>query len=146
MRRSLTALLAAAAVMGASVAAYGALGGADRAAPRAPSIEPSPVRVTGNVENLFPGVTTALPIRVRNRTDGPVRLQWVRANVGEPTAGCDPGHLQIERITPRVRIPAGARVDPEMPITLSNEAPDGCQDATFPFLYRTRVNVLGVAG
>ena len=147
MRRSIAALLAVAAVMGAGVAAYAALGGADRGAlPRAASIEPSPVRVTGNVENLFPGVTTALPIRVRNRTDGPVRLRWVRAIVGEPTAGCDPRYLQAARIDPRVRIPRRGRIDLEMPITLSNEAPDGCQDAIFPFLYRTRVNVLGAGG
>ena len=111
-----------------------------------PSIEPSPVRVTGNVENLFPGVTTLLPIQVRNRTDGPVRLRWVRAIVGQPTPGCDPGYLRTERINPRRRIPARGRINLEMPIMLSNEAPDGCQDAIFPFLYRTRVNVLGAGG
>jgi hypothetical protein len=147
MRRSITALFALVVVMGASVAAYGALGGADRGPlPRAASIEPSPVRVTGNVENLFPGVTTPLPIRVRNRTDGPVRLQWVRAIVGEPSAGCDPSYLQAARIDPHRRIPPRGSIDLVMPLTLSSEAPDGCQDAIFPFLYRTRVNVLGAGG
>lgn len=147
MRRSLTALLAVAAMMGATVAAYAALGAADRAAPgQQPSIEPSPVRVTGNVEDLFPGVTTPLQIRVRNRTAGPVRLRWVRAVVSRPNTGCDPRYLQTEQIDPHVRIRAQGRVDLEMPITLSADAPDGCQDAIFPILYRTRVNILGSAG
>ncbi len=146
MRRSLTALLAVVAVMGATVAAYAALGAADRAAPAQPSIEPSPVRVTGNVEGLYPGVATPLQIRVRNRTAGPVRLRWVRAVVSRPNAGCDPRYLQTEQIDPHQRIPALGRIDLEMPITLSADAPDGCQDAIFPILYRTRVNVLGSAG
>ncbi len=68
------------------------------------------------------------------------------AIVGEPTSGCDPGYLRTERINPRRRIPARGRINLEMPIMLSNEAPDGCQDAIFPFLYRTRVNVLGAGG
>jgi hypothetical protein len=147
MRRSITALLAVAAVMGAAAAGYAALGGADRGAllPRA-KIEPSPVRVSGDTSNMFPGVTTPLPIRVRNLTDGPVRLRWVRAKVRQPDGDCDPAYLHTEQIWPRQRIPADGRIDLEMPITLASEAPDGCQGATFPLRYRTRVNVLGAGG
>lgn len=136
-------MLAVAALVATAAAGYAALGGADRGAlPRA-KIEPSPVRVKGNTGDLFPGITTPLPIRVRNLTDGPVRLRWVRAIVDQPDGDCDPGYLDTEQIFPRQRIPAGGRIDLQIPVTLASEAPDGCQGVTFPLRYRTRVNVLG---
>jgi hypothetical protein len=146
MRRSITAVLAVAVVVATAAAGYAALGGANRATlPRA-KIEPSPVRVKGDTGDLFPGMTTPLPIRVRNLTDGPVRLRWVRAIVDQPDAACAPGYLHAEQIFPRQRIPAGGRIDLEIPLTLAPEAPDSCQGVTFPLRYRTRVNVLGAGG
>lgn len=143
MRRSITALLAVVALMSAAAAGYAALGGAHRAAAPRATIQPSPVKVTGDVSGLFPGMTAVLPIRVRNLTDGPVRLRWVRAKVRQPDGDCDPAYLHTEQIWPRQRIPAHGRIDLVMPITLASEAPDGCQSVTFPLRYRTRVNVLG---
>jgi hypothetical protein len=146
MRRALTTLLAVAAVLGVTGAGYAALRGADRAPlPRA-KIEPSPVRVSGDTGDLFPGMTTALPIRVRNLTDGPVKLRWVRTIVDQPGGVCDPGYLHAEQITPRERIPANGRLLLEVPLTLDSAAPDGCQGVRFPLRYRTRVNVLGAGG
>jgi hypothetical protein len=141
MRRSITALLAVAVVMGATVAAYAALGGASRVTLTRAKIAPSPVRVSGNTTNLFPGGTTLLPLEVRNLTDRPVRLQWVRAIVLQPNGACDPAYLQTEQIWPRQRIPAHALINLRMPIALSSAAPDGCQGVKFPLRYRTRVNV-----
>jgi hypothetical protein len=143
MRRAITALLAVAVVMGATAAGYAALRGADRGTLLRAKIQPSPVRVSGNTRNLFPGLTTSLPLRVRNLTKGPVQLEWVEAIVRQPNGNCDPGDLQAEQIWPRQRIPAHGRIDLEMPITLASEAPDGCQGVRFPLSYRTRVNVLG---
>ena len=102
--------------------------------------------MTGDTEDLFPGVTTLLPIRVRNLTDGPVRLRWVRAKVRQPDGDCARSYLHAEQIWPRQRIPAGGRLDLVIPLTLAPEAPDGCQGVKFPLRYRTRVNVLGVGG
>jgi hypothetical protein len=146
MRRALGVLLAAAVVLGATAAGYAALRGADRAALPSARIEPSPVRVTGDTGDLFPGVAATLPIRVRNLTTGPVQLRWVRTIVDAPAGDCDPGYLHAEQIWPRQRIPARGRLDLEVPITLAPEAPDDCQGVTFPLRYRTRVNVLGVRG
>jgi hypothetical protein len=142
MRRSITTLLAVAAVMGATVAAYAALGGAGRGTLTRAKIHPSPVQVSGNTTNLFPGVTTLLPLEVRNLTDGPVRLRWVQAIVRQPNGVCDPAYLQAQQIWPRQRIPARGRLNLQMPITLASEAPDACQGVKFPLRYRTRVNVL----
>jgi hypothetical protein len=142
MRRTITTLIAVAAVMGATAAGYAALGGAGKGTLRA-RIEPSPVRVTGNTRNLFPGVTRSLPIQVRNRTRGPVRLQWVRAIVGQPRGACNGGYLHVEQIWPQRRIPGRGLIDLVMPITLADEAPDACQGVRFPLRYQTRVNVLG---
>lgn len=132
--------------MAAAAAGYAALGGAHRAAAPRATIQPSPVKVTGDVSGLWPGRTTALPIRVRNLTDGPVKLQWVRTRVRPPDVACDPANLHAEQIWPRQRIPAGARIDLAVPVTLDADAGDFCQDATFPLRYRTRVNVLGAGG
>jgi hypothetical protein len=131
------------ALMAVAAAGYAALGGAHRAAAPRAKVQPSPVKVTGDVSGLFPGMTAVLPIRVRNLTDGPVRLRWVRAKVRQPDGDCDPAYLHTEQIWPRQRIPAHGRIDLVMPITLASEAPDGCQSVTFPLRYRTRVNVLG---
>ena len=100
--------------------------------------------MTGHTSDLFPGMRTALPIQVRNLTDGPVQLRWVEANVRPPDGSCDPTYLHTERIWPRQRIPARARINLVMPVTLATEAPDSCQGVRFPLRYRTRVNVLGV--
>jgi hypothetical protein len=146
MRRSIAALLAVAIVMVAAAVGYAALRGAASGTLSRAKIEPSPVRVTGDIGDLFPGVTTALPIRVLNLTDGPVRLRWVRTRVRQPDGDCAPGYLHAEQIWPRQRIPAHGRLDLEVPLTLAPEAPDGCQGVKFPLRYRTRVNVLGVRG
>ena len=146
MRRSFAALLAVAAIMGATAAGYAAFGGAGQGALARAKIEASPVRVTGNTSNLFPGVTTPLPLKVRNLTNRPVRLQWVLAIVGQPNGECDPAYLQAQQIWPGQRIPAYGRIDLKMPIRLASESPDGCQGVTFPLRYRTRVNVLGAKG
>jgi hypothetical protein len=146
MRRAIAALLSAAAVMGATAVGYAALRGADGALlPRA-AIEPSPVRVTGHTGDLFPGMSASLPIRVRNLTDGPVRLRWVRTIVRQPVGDCDPAYLHAEQIFPRQRIPARGRLDLVVPLTLDGAAPDGCQGVRFPLRYRTRVNVLKASG
>jgi hypothetical protein len=143
MRRSIATLLAMVALMAAAAAGYAALGGAHRgAAPRA-TVQPSPVKVTGDVSGLWPGMTTVLPIRVRNLTGRPVELLWVRTNVLPPDVECDPANLHTEQIWPRQRIPAGSRIDLVVPVTLDADAGDFCQGATFPLRYRTRVNVLG---
>jgi hypothetical protein len=87
-----------------------------------------------------------MPIRVRNLTDGPVKLRWVRTKVRPPDVDCDPANLHAEQIWPRQRIPAGARIDLVVPVTLDADAGDFCQGASFPLRYRTRVNVLGAGG
>lgn len=143
MRRSITALLAMVALMAVAAAGYAALGGAHRAAAPRAKVQPSPVKVTGDVSGLFPGMTTPLPIRVRNLTDRPVKLRWVRTKVRPPDVDCDPANLHAEQIWPRQRIPAGARIDLVVPLTLDADAGDFCQGARFPLRYRTRVNVAG---
>lgn len=143
MRRSLTTLLVAAIVLGAAAAGYAALGGTDQGIRPRAKIQPSPVRVTGNTDDLFPGVRTALPIEVRNLRNGPVQLQWVEAIVRRPNGRCAAAYLQAERILPGQRIPARGRINLQIPLTLAPEAPDSCQGVRFPLLYRTRVNVLG---
>lgn len=136
-------MLAVLALMAAAAAGYAALGGAHRAAAPRAKIQPSPVKVTGDVSGLWPGMTVDMPIRVRNLTDGPVQLRWVRTNVRPADVECDPGNLHTEQIWPRQRIPAGARIDLVVPVTLDADAGDFCQGATFPLRYHTRVNVLG---
>jgi hypothetical protein len=143
MRRSIATLLAMVALMAAAAAGYAALGGAHRAAAPRAKIQPSPVKVTGDVSGLWPGMTADLPIRVRNLTDGPVELRWVRTKVRPADVECDPANLHTEQIWPRQRIPAGARIDLVVPVTLDADAGNFCQGATFPLRYRTRVNVLG---
>lgn len=143
MRRSIAAMLAVVALMAAAAAGYAALGGAQRAAAPRAKVQPSPVKVTGDVSGLFPGMTTVLPIRVRNLTDGPVKLRWVRTKVRPPDVDCNPAYLHAEQIWPRQRIPAGARIDLVVPVTLDADAGDFCQGARFPLRYRTRVNVRG---
>jgi hypothetical protein len=143
MRRSIATLLAMVALMAAAAAGYAALGGAHRAAAPWARIQPSLVKVTGDVSGLWPGMTTVLPIRVRNLTNRPVELLWVQTNVRPPDVKCDPANLHTEQIWPRQRILAGARIDLVVPVTLDADAGDFCQGATFPLRYRTRVNVLG---
>ena len=140
MRRLATALLAIAAVLAASVAAYAALGGADRGpAPRAAPGTGSPVRIRGHIEGLYPGQQTTIQARARNRTSGPVRLRWVLTDVGRAGSGCASRWLRTERIEPRAWIAAGERLRLEIPVAMPAAAPDACQNATFPLSYVTRV-------
>jgi hypothetical protein len=74
------------------------LGGAHRAAAPA-KIQPSPVKVTGDVSGLWPGMTTVLPIRVRNLTDRPVELRG-SDEVRPPDVECDPANLHLSRSGP----------------------------------------------
>ena len=146
MRRSVTAVLVTAAALAASVAAYAALGATERGpAPRAPG-DTSPVRIRGSIEGLYPGQQTTLRIRVANKTDGRVRVRWVQANVGAGAPECAADWLQTQRIWPRAALPVGAVLRLDMPIALAAEAPDACQNATFPLRYRARVRTPGAGG
>ena len=138
MRRAIAAVAVLGLLAGA-VAAYAALGVGDSAAKR--DRHRPAVRIRGDVDGLYPGASTVLYARVRNRSHRPIRVLRVKTRVGSPSAACDRIALHAKRIRPRVVIGAHHRRRLRIPVRLRASAPDACQGAAFPLRYRARVKV-----
>jgi hypothetical protein len=139
MRASKLAIVIALLLAGVGIARAALPGPAGSAAARGGSA--GALRVAGSVEGLYPGATVPFRVRIENRRPQPVLLRSVRVRVGSAAAGCDRRLLRVPAARPRVRIRPGAARRVRLRATLSPEAVDACQGASFPLRFRARAVV-----
>ena len=123
---------------GAPVASSGRVspgGGSDR-----------PFLVSGAVEDLYPGRTTSLSLRVTNpnKQDIVVTSLTVRVKPGSDRPGCDGAavdgagnavNLVVSDYRGRVLVPGNGDATVAVPISMPADAHDACRGATFGLVY-----------
>ena|SRR5919204_4955210 len=94
-----------------------------------------PLRVTGGVRWLYPGVRLRLPLVVWNSRDFGIRVMSLRVSVGDARPGCRGTFVRIGRFRgPLVVPPHGFRTT-SLPVTMLSRTPDACERAVFPLTF-----------
>jgi hypothetical protein len=138
--KRLAAALIGVALLATAVGAYGELADPAPAPPPSFRVHPrSPLRISGHVAGLYPGATTILHARARNLTAFPVRVVWVRPEVGAASPACDASNLRSPRTRIHRVIAAHAKDELELELRMLPSAPDACKLARFPLRYRAHV-------
>jgi hypothetical protein len=120
--------------------AYGALGHADRVGATWAYTELGPpVRLSGHVKELYPGIRRHIRVEVRNRSRHPVKLRSVGVRVRPASPGCSAGNLVAGRYHGSRKVPAHHTKRVGLPIAMRTRAPDACQGARFGLLFKARV-------
>jgi hypothetical protein len=98
----------------------------------------APLRVTGHVSGLAPGVRRTLRVRIQNRYSGPVVVTGVRVLVEDASDQCPARALEVGRYVGEQRIPRTRARGLRLPIRMRRTANDSCQGERFPLLFWLR--------
>jgi hypothetical protein len=90
----------------------------------------------GHAQTLYPGLTRALPVTYSNPNNFDIFISTYRVSVSSANAaGCAASNLLVPNgtitLSPTLKAAKNASVTTSVPIMLSANAPDGCQQATF---------------
>jgi hypothetical protein len=121
----------------AAAAAGTALPLPDReAAPqRAPEQAAPALRLSGDVDGLFPGVVTTLRVRVQNRRPFPVLVRSLAVRVGSGRRGCPARVVRVRPFRGRLAVAARRSRTVALRISMARTAPDACRGARFPLRF-----------
>lgn len=137
--RRIAITLAVAAFLVSAAAALGAL------AIKSPAPEPAKAhqskhvrsfRINGSVENLYPGVTTQLDLKLKNPHRSKIVVRKIKVAVGDASRDCPASNVTVPPFKGHVRVRHTKRMS--LPVTMSAAAPSSCQNAIFSLTYRGR--------
>jgi hypothetical protein len=137
-------MLIVAATLIAAVAIANAAGDGGSRAPRSDSSIAfgSTLRMSGDVDGLYPGADLPVPVRIDNVRTRPVRVRSIRVEVGDAAPDCRSGYLRVRSGRGRVRVPARSTRRVRLRARMSPRATDACQGRSFPLTFRARAEVL----
>ena len=133
--------LAVAALLVSAVVALGHVAvppAVDHAKSAGRSADVRPFRISGSVDNLYPGASEQLRLRLRNRQPFKIIVRRIRVRVSGTPSGCSATYLTVPRFKGRIRIRAKRKKHFSLPVAMSAAAPDSCRSANFPLTYRGR--------
>ena len=133
--KRLAAGLATMAVLVATAAAYAGLIVLPQNGSGSSKPATEPLRVSGSVPELFPGVASSLRLTVRNPAPYPVRLTSIEVTAADASPSCSGAHVVAGALPrPRLITPRGRR-RVAVPIGLLASAPDECRRQAFPLTF-----------
>lgn len=92
--------------------------------------------ISGSVSGLFPGARSQLPLTLANTSRRDIEVTAVRATVADAGPGCSSTTLSITPFRGSVIVKAGGTASVSLAVTMSSDAPDACQGATYPLTYQ----------
>ena len=98
----------------------------------------APLRVTGHVSGLAPGLSRTLRIRIQNHYSSPVLLSGVRVLVEDASDECPARALKVSRYVGLTRIPEDHARGVRLSIRMRETANNSCQGERFPLLFWLR--------
>jgi hypothetical protein len=126
-------------VVPVAVLALAASGAAQTSAPAAKHARSrSALRVSGNVDGLFPGARRSLRLRVWNTRGFPVLVVSVTVRVGNAGRACSSRELRIARVRRSFVVRAHRSRRIAVAVSMRRTAPDVCQGAVFPLRFAAR--------
>lgn len=103
----------------------------DRAAHRR-----SAVKLTGQVEHLYPGQPSTLELLAVNRTRRPLVLTKVKARTMPAGLGCPASALSISPARPRAPLAPHGSTTVKLRAVISGSATSACSGATWPLRFK----------
>jgi hypothetical protein len=97
--------------------------------------------LTGHVIGLYPGSHRRLTIVVRNRSRKPLRIRSVITRVRDAGPACRARNLRVSKFRGRLRVRPHRRRRIAVTVWMRPDAPDGCQGARFPLVFRGRATL-----
>lgn len=94
--------------------------------------------VRGHTGNLYPGVAKRIKLQVTSRDRHPLELLSIRTRVGAAGTDCSGGNVHVGRFSGHLKIPPRGRRSVSVPISMSGEAGDPCQEGRFPLTFKAR--------
>lgn len=88
--------------------------------------------ITGQVAGLYPGVVRPFTLSVYNPNHVAITVTQITATVGDASAACGAGNLQVTSFTGQLPVAAGGFATATVTAAMSLSSPDGCQGAAFP--------------
>ena len=98
----------------------------------------APLRVSGHVSGLAPGVSRTLRLRIQNRYSSAVVLTGVRVLVADASSACPGEALRVSRYRGLKPVPEARSRGLSLRITMRADADDSCQGERFPLLFWLR--------
>lgn len=98
----------------------------------------SAIKITGAVENLFPGQPATLDVVAVNRTRRPLVVTKVKARALPAGLGCPASVLSISPARPRAPLAPRGSTTVRLRAVLTPTATSACEGATWPLRFRAR--------
>jgi hypothetical protein len=104
---------------------------------------PKGFTIAGDTAGLYPGKTVQLPLTLANPNSEDIRVRTIAVSVaGASDSSCSIVNLRTSSYAgPGFVVAAGASRTIFLPIAMSREAPDACQDVTFTLVYSGKAEV-----
>jgi hypothetical protein len=96
------------------------------------------LRIKGSVAGLQPGMTTRMQLRIRNRTSKPIVVRKIKTRVFYAGSGCGATNLRVLKRKLRLRVPAHKKRKTWASVAMAADAPDVCQNVTFPLRFKAK--------
>lgn len=91
----------------------------------------APITLSGSVEGLVPGAARDLTVTIANPNAKPLVVSEVTTSVDSPAEACPATALTAAPLAAPVTVPAQSSASGRIPVTLSADAPTGCQGVRF---------------
>lgn len=91
----------------------------------------APITLSGSVEGLHPGAARDLTVTIANPNAKPLVVSDVTTSVDSPAEACPATALTAAPLAAPVTVPAQSSASGRIPVTLSADAPAGCQGVRF---------------
>jgi hypothetical protein len=92
--------------------------------------------ISGTVSGLYPGAEKPLLLTVANPNNFAIDVQTLAATVQAPSpSGCAPTVVMIPGFSGQLTVPANATATKTLVATMDADAPNACQNVTFPLKY-----------
>jgi hypothetical protein len=98
----------------------------------------APLRVSGHVSGLAPGVGRTLRVRIQNHYSSPVVVTGIRVIVEDASDDCPARALKVSRFRGLKRIPQGRAPRVRLRVWMRATAKAACQGQAFPLLFWLR--------
>jgi hypothetical protein len=94
--------------------------------------------LTGHVAGLYPGARRRLTIVVRSRTQRALRIRSVTTRVRDAGPACRRRNLRVSSFRGRLRVRPRRARRIAVTVSMRRDAPNACQGALFPLVFRGR--------
>jgi hypothetical protein len=143
--RQVTTLIASTIVLALAGAAFAELGGSvgehsRQALPLVNGPRKSGLKISGHVKGLYPGASSQLTVKVKNRFPFALRVRSIWAVAGDGARFCSGENLRVRGRRRPLRIPAHRSRRVDLGIALASTASSFCQGARFPLRFGARAS------